>query len=184
MTKGTKKGLLLGAIVLGAIAGLAALLWPRRASAAGSLVTGGVRMSPTEIQTLIIDLCRRAGIPAWFGLANAELESGFDPRAHNAEGSYGLMQIYWRVHETAVRALGAAGPEALYDPQLNVSYWTRIVGQFAHGVGVDSGGGVEDWGKVRLRLAGVTPARFGSDDAQRRLARYRPVAAKWQGLVG
>ena len=162
----------IGALLGGAVA----LLWPRSAFA----TTGGT-MTLTQIQNLILDVFRGSGIPLWFAMANANLESAFNPNAHRGgnESSWGLMQINWNAHEAALRARGIESPQELTDPLVNLTYWRDLVGRLASQEGATESGGIEDWGRVRLRLAGVRRSAFGGATAARILGRFRPVAARW-----
>lgn len=141
------------------------------------------RISGDEVRSLIASIIAGSGIPLWYAMANCQLESGFNARAHNAEGSYGLMQIYWRAHREALARYGITDPEQLYDPETNLRYWRDLVARIA----AQEGASLDDpasWERVRLRLAGVRRANFGGATAARILARYRPVAERWRAELG
>lgn len=165
-------------LVAGALALAVWLIDPPEAAAMPETNINGA-----EVRSLIASVMAGSGIPLWYATANCQLESGFNPRAHNAEGSYGLMQIYWRAHKDALARYGVTDPAQLYDPETNLRYWRDLVQRIAGQEGA-SAADPESWEAVRLRLAGVKRANFGGLTATRILARFRPVAAKWRAELG
>lgn len=171
----------LAAVTVGALV----FLWPRRAGASGGTVS--IWAVDADLQVLLEDLFANSPIPLWFAYACAELESGFNPREYNPEraanpgegnGSYGLFQVFWHAHQAALEAQGTSR-EDLYDPRVNAVYWRAYVLRLAEQVGATKAD-APSWEAVRLRLAGDRDGQVDSADDSARLARYRPVAAKWQ----
>lgn len=195
MTKAQKRGLAIAAAVVGAIGVVAAFFWPRRSSASSAPGDADVWLT-SDVHELLDELFASTPIPLWFAYACAELESGFSPSRYNPErgavgrtghnpdtdGSYGVFQIFWHAHQAALEAQGTSRQD-LFDPRVNAVYWRALVLRLADQVGA-SKSDAPSWERVRLRLAGDRDGREDSADDAARIARYRPVAAKWQSRLG
>lgn len=76
-----------------------------------------------DVRSIITDAALAEGVPLRTALAVAKVESGFNPRAHNA-GALGLFQIKCRT----ARGLGFTGPcSALFDPRVNARWGVKHV---------------------------------------------------------
>jgi hypothetical protein len=64
------------------------------------------------------------GVPTWFALRIAKIESGFNPRAHGAAGEIGVYQLKC----ATARGIGFNGPcSGLYNASTNVNYGLKYL---------------------------------------------------------
>lgn len=98
------------------------------------------------------------GLPSIFN-AIVRAESGGDPRAHNASGASGLLQIMMPLHQGLVSRYGGnvfdpmtnlRVAKHLYD-QAGLAPWTASRGVWGQGDGVGWGGMFGDGGAMRVR---------------------------------
>lgn len=145
----------------------------------------GVPMPPAQIRALIERTFPLSGIPVWYALTNAALESGFDPGASLQAGrddSHGLMQVNLKV--ASIRAqLEADGltQSDLYEPEVNLRFWaTRLAGVFLRGARSRGYTGDAAFEALRLRLAGIGWDDFGRPKARAIAARLWRYAARFR----
>jgi hypothetical protein len=78
----------------------------------GSLASG-------EIMGLISEMAPRYGVPTWFALRIAKIESGYNPRARGNAGEIGVFQLKC----ATARGIGyEGGCNGLYDAGTNIRY--------------------------------------------------------------
>ncbi|MBM7851595.1 soluble lytic murein transglycosylase-like protein [Methylopila capsulata] len=96
----------------------------------GAMTEAPAPASPAPAEDALRGLIRTAaaanGVPSELAEAVAEVESGFNPKAVGGVGEIGLMQVL----PSTARMLGfrAALPE-LFDPETNVRYGVRYLGE-------------------------------------------------------
>lgn len=72
-----------------------------------------------RVVAIIKTMAPRFGVPTWFALRIAKIESGFNPRVRGAAGEYGVYQMKC----STARGIGFRGScSALYNANTNV-YW-------------------------------------------------------------
>ncbi len=72
-----------------------------------------------NVVALIKAQAPRHGVPTWFALRIAHVESGYNPRARGAAGEYGVFQMKC----ATARGIGFRGNcNALFNPSVNVQY--------------------------------------------------------------
>ena len=72
-----------------------------------------------NVVALIKSQAPRYGVPTWFALRIAQIESGYNPRARGAAGEYGVFQLKC----ATARGIGFRGNcGALLNPSTNVQY--------------------------------------------------------------
>jgi soluble lytic murein transglycosylase-like protein len=72
-----------------------------------------------NVVALIKSQAPRYGVPTWFALRIAQIESGYNPRARGAAGEYGVFQLKC----ATARGIGFRGNcSALLNPSTNVQY--------------------------------------------------------------
>lgn len=121
---------------------------------------GRVPTPPAQIRALINSIFPLHGIPVWYALTNAALESGFDPGAALQAGrddSHGLMQINLLVPDVrAAMEREGLTQQDLYDPETNLRFWAKhLAGVFLRGARAHGYGGDAAFEALRLRLAGI-----------------------------
>jgi soluble lytic murein transglycosylase-like protein len=97
-----------------AIAAIAATLTFSTAEAAKKSNGGS-----SGVVSMITRMAPRHGVPVWFALRIAKVESGYNPRARGAAGELGLFQLKCQT----ARGLGFRGAcSKLLDPATNATY--------------------------------------------------------------
>ena len=99
-----------------------ARLTPRRSttSAALSIPKGSVHNS--HVVQLIKSMAPSHGVPTWFALRIAHVESGYNPRLRGRAGEYGVFQMKC----ATAKGIGFRGNcSALLDPAVNVRWGLR-----------------------------------------------------------
>lgn len=77
------------------------------------------RATAGTVVALIGELAPRYGVPTWFALRIAAVESGFNPRARGSQGEYGVFQIKC----STARGIGyRGGCDGLLDARTNVEF--------------------------------------------------------------
>lgn len=72
-----------------------------------------------RVVSIIKSMAPSYGVPTWFALRIAKVESGYNPRARGAAGEYGVYQLKC----ATARGIGFRGNcSALLDPSVNVRY--------------------------------------------------------------
>jgi soluble lytic murein transglycosylase-like protein len=72
-----------------------------------------------QVVALIKNMAPSYGVPTWFALKIAKVESGYNPRARGAAGEYGVFQMKC----ATARGIGFRGNcSALLNPKTNVQY--------------------------------------------------------------
>jgi soluble lytic murein transglycosylase-like protein len=75
-----------------------------------------------QVVSLIASVAPQQGVPAWFALRIARVESGYNPRLRGAAGEYGVFQLKC----ATARGIGFRGDcSALLDPRVNVYYGVK-----------------------------------------------------------
>lgn len=144
-----------------------------------------VPMPGRAIRALLVDIFPRAGIPEWYALTNAALESGFQSDLHLRRGrddSYGLMMVNNLVPDvrTALENAGLSVDD-LFDPRTNAEFWAdNLAGVFRRGAVSRGFTGDRLWEAVRLRLAGIEWDSFDSAKAAAIKARLWRYAARFR----
>ena len=78
--------------------------------------------SRNHVVALIKSLAPRYGVPTWFALRIAKVESGYNPRAHGRAGEIGVFQLKC----STARGLGyRGGCSGLYNASANVQFGLR-----------------------------------------------------------
>ncbi len=86
-----------------------------RSSHAVAAVPGQSR----QVVSLINSMAPAQGVPAWFALRIARVESNYNPRLRGAAGEYGVFQLKC----ATAKGIGFRGNcSALLDPRVNVQY--------------------------------------------------------------
>ena len=62
-------------------------------SRAAFAAAAGVPRGRGNVVAMITSMAPRYGVPTWFALRIAKIESGFNPRARGAAGEYGVFQL-------------------------------------------------------------------------------------------
>ncbi len=80
---------------------------------------GASQASRNSVVAMIKRSAPRYGVPTWFALRIAKIESGYNPRARGAAGEYGVFQLKC----ATARGIGfRGGCGALLNPSTNVQY--------------------------------------------------------------
>lgn len=81
--------------------------------------SGNSKSRHPEVVAMIQRTAPGYGVPAWFALRIAKVESGYNPRARGAAGEYGVFQLKC----ATARSIGYGGSCAgLYNASTNVKY--------------------------------------------------------------
>ncbi|MDE2444748.1 MAG: transglycosylase SLT domain-containing protein [Alphaproteobacteria bacterium] len=80
--------------------------------------------SRANVQAMIKAQAPRYGVPTWFALRIAKIESGFNPRVTGGAGEIGVYQLKCQT----ARGIGYSGSCAgLYNPATNVQYGLKYL---------------------------------------------------------
>ena len=94
-----------------------------------SAATGAPEAAPpdeAQLRALVRAEAESVGMPPELAEAVAKVESAYNPRAVGGVGEIGLMQVL----PSTARMLGFAGPlPRLFDPQTNIRYGVRYLGE-------------------------------------------------------
>ena len=75
-----------------------------------------------QVVALITNMAPAQGVPAWFALRIARVESNYNPRLRGAAGEYGVFQLKC----ATAKGIGFRGNcSALLDPRVNVQYGVK-----------------------------------------------------------
>ena len=75
-----------------------------------------------HVVSLISSMAPAQGVPAWFALRIARVESNYNPRLRGAAGEYGVFQLKC----ATAKGIGFRGNcSALLDPRVNVQYGVK-----------------------------------------------------------
>lgn len=75
-----------------------------------------------QVVALITSMAPAQGVPAWFALRIARVESNYNPRLRGAAGEYGVFQLKC----ATAKGIGFRGDcAALLDPRVNVQYGVK-----------------------------------------------------------
>ena len=75
-----------------------------------------------QVVALISSMAPAQGVPAWFALRIARVESNYNPRLRGAAGEYGVFQLKC----ATAKGIGFSGNcAALLDPRVNVQYGVK-----------------------------------------------------------
>ncbi len=92
----------------------------------GRSATRGKAPSGNSLQSLVASYAEANGVPAQVGHGVVMVESRYNPRATGAGTYIGLMQISYRT----AQGIGYTGTRAgLYDPETNLKYGMKYLGQ-------------------------------------------------------
>lgn len=81
--------------------------------------SGNSKSRHPEVVAMIKRTAPGYGVPAWFALRIAKVESGYNPRARGAAGEYGVFQLKC----STARSIGYGGSCAgLFNASTNVKY--------------------------------------------------------------
>jgi soluble lytic murein transglycosylase-like protein len=79
----------------------------------------GIPRNRGRVVALITSMAPRYGVPTWFALRIAKIESGYNPNARGSAGEYGVFQLKC----ATARGIGFRGNcAALLNPTTNVQY--------------------------------------------------------------
>jgi soluble lytic murein transglycosylase-like protein len=92
----------------------------KRAHSRASLaVSAGVPRGRGNVVAMIKSMAPRYGVPTWFALRIAQVESGYNPRARGSAGEYGVYQLKC----ATARGIGFRGNcGALLNASTNIQY--------------------------------------------------------------
>ena len=91
----------------------------RTKSRAALAAQAGIPRNRGRVVALITSMAPRYGVPTWFALRIAKVESGYNPNARGAAGEYGVFQLKC----ATARGIGFRGNcAALLNPATNVQY--------------------------------------------------------------
>ena len=91
----------------------------RAKSRAAFAAQAGLPRNRGRVVALITSMAPRYGVPTWFALRIAKVESGFNPNARGRAGEYGVFQLKC----ATARGIGFRGNcSALLNPSTNVQY--------------------------------------------------------------
>lgn len=77
-----------------------------------------------NVKSLIKSQAARAGVPTWFAMKIAKVESGFNPLVTGSSGEFGVFQIKC----ATARSIGYSGNcSGLYNPKTNVRYGLKYL---------------------------------------------------------
>jgi Transglycosylase SLT domain len=82
-----------------------------------------------HVVAMIKSMAPRYGVPTWFALRIAKVESGFNPRARGAAGEYGVFQLKC----ATARGIGFRGNcGALLNASTNIQYGLKYLSMAVH----------------------------------------------------
>lgn len=81
--------------------------------------SGSSRTKHPEVVAMIKRMAPSYGVPSWFALRIAKVESGYNPRARGRAGEYGVFQLKC----STARSIGYSGScSGLFNASTNVKY--------------------------------------------------------------